>query len=436
MNHTIIRVLPGSIAEEVGLERGDALVSINGQPIVDRIDYEYFIAEDALVLQILTKDGQQVEVEIEKDPEEHMGLVFENELMDHMHKCANHCLFCFVDQLPEAARDSLHFKDDDWRLSFLMGNYITLTNVTEREFERILARRPSPMFISVHATDPAVRCHMLGHRQGGKLMDRLHRMAQAGIYFHTQVVFCPGINDAAVLDRTIDELSALYPHCASLAVVPVGLTGHREGLTPLQPVGAMEAEALILQVAAWQEKLLSKLGTRFVFAADEFYTKADHPLPPGEAYEGYPQIENGVGLVRQFQVEFREALAAYPEGIRQICACSVVTGCSAAPYIAELCDIINSKAAAVRVFPVVNRFFGPSVTVAGLVTGQDILHTLKGAQLGEKVLLPRCMLRSGESVFLDDTPLADLQAALQVPVEVVDVDGAAFFSALQRKTVL
>jgi putative radical SAM enzyme (TIGR03279 family) len=315
MRHTITSV--GGIAQELGIEAGDTLLSINDHPIKDAIDYEYFCAQTHFTMLFETKDGSLLEAEIEKAPDEHMGLAFANSLMSKQRSCINHCIFCFIDQLPDDARDTMRFKDDDWRLSFIMGNYVTLTNVNEQELTRIIERRVSPLYISVHTTNPSLRAFMLG-REDAPIMPQLQKLALGGITFHTQAVLCPGINDGQELKKTFDDLFALFPNTLSLAVVPVGLTGHRQGLHPLNAYSTQEAGQVIDFVEHKQKLCLAEKGTRFIYASDEFYLLARRTIPPYETYESFCQIENGVGLLAKFERELDEALPELSPCKRQI----------------------------------------------------------------------------------------------------------------------
>ena len=428
MAHTIAAVEPDGIAEQCGLRPGDTLLSINGEPVLDQVDYQYLTAGERLVLEV--RRGAEIEeIHLEKDADEPLGLTFASSLMARPRMCANRCVFCFVDQMPEGMRASLYVKDDDWRLSLMMGNYITLTNLSDREFARIIARRASPLYISVHAMEPGLRARMMGNPRAARLQEQLRRLARHGISFHCPVVLCPGINDGAALDATLEALAALHPAARSVALVPVGLTGHREGLCPLTPYDAASAAALLAQAHAWQEAFWARLGTRFVFAADEFYALSGQPLPPEEAYEDYPQLENGVGLLRSFREAFygARALAAQETAVpRRVL---VATGVSAAPYLRALVSHAAPAGVQARVLAVENRFFGGHVTVAGLLTGSDLLHALAGEEADE-ILISQAMLRREDALFLDDMPLDALRARLGVAVHAVPCDGADFFYAL------
>ncbi len=427
----IKKIEEGSIAQELGLVPGDRLLAINGQQIRDIFDYQYEIQEGYVELLIEKTDGEQWLYEVEKDCEEELGAVFESGLMDEYHSCSNRCCFCFIDQMPPGMRETLYFKDDDSRLSFLQGNYITLTNMDRQELERVARYHFSPINVSVHTIDPELRCRMLHNRFAGDIMDKLHFLAQAGIEMNGQVVLCRGINDGAVLEQTVDGLAGLWPHMRSLSVVPVGLTRYRDGLEPLEPFGKKEAEVLLDAVGVWQERLRKETGVGFVYASDEWYLLAGRPLPSQEMYDGYPQLENGVGMLRLLEEELAEALWEMGGDEREICG-AVATGLLAAPFLEKYMERIQERfpRVRIRVYPIENRFFGESITVSGLLTGQDIWEQLKERDLGEKLLLPCNMLRSGEEVFLDDWTVSELERRLKIPVSVVDPSGEDLIQAV------
>lgn len=426
MNPLVSAVIKGSIADQLGIVKGDTILSINGEPICDLIDLQFLEAAETLTIQAIC-GGEEVEFQFEKDLYEPLGLEFSSSLIDEQRTCKNKCVFCFVDQLPKRVRPSLIVKDDDWRLSFIMGNYVTLTNVSDAELERIIKRRVSPLYISVHAWDGAVRAGMLKNPAAAKLREQLKKLADAGIAFHCQIVLCPGINDGAVLEQTVNALSELYPAALSLAVVPVGLTAHREGLPRLEGVTKPIAETLIESIHAWQAKFKAKLGDPFIYAADELYLKAEHDLPPYEAYGDFPQIENGVGLLRMFEQELDYALSGAEKiSPRRL---ALATGKSAETFMCRMCEKLRPFGADITVYGIDNAFFGSSITVAGLVTGGDIALQLDGRPLYDALLLPRCMLRETEDVFLDDMTPDELSQRLGVPIITVEVDGADFVRA-------
>ncbi len=433
MPHRIIEVESGSIADQCGIVPGETLVSINGETVRDQIDYQFLTAQEEMTLAIEDARGMR-EIVLSKDSEEPLGLIFADTLQARPRTCANHCVFCFIDQMPGGMRQSLYVKDDDWRLSLMMGNYITLTNVSEKEFGRILARRASPLYLSIHATDGDVRAQMMGNPDAADVMGRLHRLKDAGISFHCQIVLCPGYNDGAVLDGTLSALSALYPHARSAALVPVGLTRCREGLTALTPYDMTSALSLLEQAHAWQKRLLEKLDTRFVFPADEFYCMAGADLPPDDAYEGYPQIENGVGLLRTFLVEFEAAYRFHDEDPVRPRRVLIATGTSAAPFFRSLLKSHPLPGVTADVLAVENRFFGKSVTVAGLISGEDLRDAVTAAiskMPYDEILFSSTLLRREGDLFLDGLSLKALKASLPVPALAVDCDGGAFYDALR-----
>ena len=403
------------------VQPGDELLSINGHPIHDVLDYKFYAYDEFLTLTF--RDAG--EIEVEKDEGEDLGLNFEDYLMDNATACANKCVFCFIDQLPKGLRDTLYFKDDDARLSFLTGNYITCTNLSERELQRICDLRVSPLNISVHTTDGELRARMLHNRRGAEIMDILHRFADAGIEMECQVVVCPGWNDGPQLQKTMEDLSALYPAVNSVSIVPVGLTCHRQGLTALTPFDRDCAAATVKQVEAYAKACLEKYNTLLFYCSDELYLKAGLPIPEEEDYEGYPQLENGVGLLRLLEEEFRYALENEDERPQK--PFSVATGVSAAPFMEKLCGLCGADA---HVYAVENDFFGHTIDVAGLLTGGDLIKQLRGRDLGEFLLIPLVMLRHGEGVFLDDVTVDQLSESLGVPVYPVDNDGDALLSAM------
>lgn len=432
MAFTIETVYENSIAEEIGLKPGDMITKINGEPFIDQIDYVYFMSETELALEILREDGTELIAEIEKTPEEELGVDFKENLMGKKQRCHNKCVFCFVDQLPKGMRDTLYFKDDDWRLSFMMGNYITLSNVPEAEFERILKRKTSPMYISVHATDETVRACMLRNKRGGNILNRLTRLKEAGIHFNTQIVLVPEMNDGAVLKKTVFDLAGFYPYTSSVAVVPVGLTKHRDGLAPIRGFFKEEAATTIETIHRWQAHFLETLGTRFVFAADELYIKAGLPLPEYREYEDFAQIENGVGLVAEFLDDAAYAMEtlAGSSPYREV---SAVTGVDFAPFLKEVAKKAETKYhVKINVYPIINRFFGESITVAGLLTGRDILAQIHGKPLGEALLIPGNALKEFDDVFLDDITLEQFEAEAGVPCVKV-CGGYDFIRAIKEK---
>ena len=427
----IERVEPGSIAQEAGIAPGDCLLKINGEEIYDILEYKFYSAATELELEIERPHGELLQVKVEKDEYEDLGIDFRYPLLSKPRGCANNCIFCFIDQLPKGLRKTLYFKDDDSRLSFLQGNYVTLTNLSEREIKSIGKMRVSPINVSVHTTDEKLRRMMMGNKNAGKVNEIMRYWADCGISMNCQIVLCKGINDGPQLDKTITDLCALWPHVSSLAVVPAGLSCHRQGLFELQTYEKREAAAVIRQIEKWQERLLKQLGSRFVFASDEFYLQAETPLPDYEAYEDFPQLENGVGLLACMQDEFDYCLEDME---RTSCrrTVSIATGTAAYPFIKALAQRLMEKAEGlcVHVYQVENRLFGKTVTVAGLLCGRDILHALRGKPLGDMLYITASMLRDGENVLLDDMTVQELGEALSVRVQAVENDGQDFIYKL------
>ncbi len=423
MSTKIASVDAGSPAERAGVRPGETLLEISGHRVVDVLDYKFYGYDARLTLTLLEGDGQQRTVKVRKEEGEDLGLNFETYLMDRARSCANQCIFCFVDQMPPGMRKTLYFKDDDARLSFLMGNYITLTNLSRRELQRIMDLRVSPINISVHATDPELRTRMLKNPRAGECLEVMTRLAQAGIRMNCQVVACPGINDGPALDRTLRELGELHPAVESVAVVPVGVTRFREGLCPIAPYTRDQAAALLDQVEAFAAASLAERGTRLAWCSDEFYLLAGRALPERAYYEELAQLENGVGMLRLLTSQAGLALEDLEPGAAPA-PFSIATGVSAAPFLQEIVDKARKKCSNIRgtVYPIRNRFFGETITVSGLVTGGDLLEQLRGRDLGERLLLPSSMLRAGEDVFLDDVTVEQVEAALGVPVVPVEAD--------------
>ncbi len=437
----IDKVIPNSAAMDAGIEPGDLLLTVNEQQITDIFDYRFLTAESDLVVEVKKKNGDIWEIEIEKDQYEDLGLEFIDPLICEAKHCTNKCLFCFIDQLPKGMRDTVYFKDDDSRLSFLTGNYVTLTNMKRNELDRIVRYRMTPVNVSVHTTDPELRIKMLGNRFAGDIIQKIKILTDGGIKINTQIVLCKGINDAAELDRTISDLYSLYPGVTSISVVPVGLTKWREGLYPLEPFTSYDAGNVLEQVGQWQKRLLEKHDTRLVYLADEFYIKAGANLPSYEEYEDFPQIENGVGLMALFTYEFHEFLREQGKKLdRQFegqpsRTISIATGRCAADHINEMTRILEKRYnnLKINVYAIENEFFGENVTVTGLLTGTDISRQLKGRELGSELLISRSMLKSGEELFLDDFTVAELSRSLGVQVTVVENDGADFIKTITRQ---
>ncbi len=429
----------GSPAARAKLCVGDEILSIDGHEIHDVIDLKYYTYDARLRVRVLRPDGRERTVRVRKEEGEELGVAFDDYLMDKARHCANRCVFCFIDQLPRGMRETLYFKDDDVRMSFLMGNYISLTNLTAHDLDRICEMRISPVNVSVHVTDPEARRRMLRNPRAGECLAIMRRLAEHRILMNCQIVLCPGYNDGALLEQSLSDLISLFPAVPSVSVVPVGLSDHREGLCPLRPVDAAKAREVIETADRYGELCLKRYGTRVIYCADEFYLKAGIPIPESGYYEDFPQIENGVGLMASFEDEVREAAAAFPRG-EAIAPFSVATGVAAESFmrgmvalLLESCDNINKCEH--TVYAVENRFFGSQITVAGLVTGQDLLETLRGKPLGERVLIPEVMLKYGERVFLDDMTVDELSSELGVPVIPVRVDGRSFAGAILGKPV-
>lgn len=435
--HIIDDIEPGSIAEELELEAGDVLLSVNGQKIEDVFDYHYLINDDALTVLVRKKNGEEWELDIEKDYAEDLGIVFENGLMDDYRSCQNKCMFCFIDQMPEGMRETLYFKDDDSRLSFLQGNYVTLTNMKEKDIERIIRYRLEPINISVQTMDPKLRCRMLHNRFAGEALKKMERLREAGIEMNGQIVLCKGINDGAQLDESIRGLTEYIPYMQSLSVVPVGLTKYREGLYPLEPFEKEDAREVLALIHKWQQYCMDHYGTHFVHAGDEWYLLADMEIPPEDNYDGYLQLENGVGMMRLLEDEFTEALreAGTGSGKAESRNITVATGMLAAKLLKKLSNAFMEKfpQIQVEVVPVRNDFFGERITVSGLLTGRDIIAQLKGKCLGDKLLLPCNLLRSGEETFLDDVTLDEVKKALQVKIDIVKSSGQDLLDALLQE---
>ena len=425
----ITGIVPGSAAARKRIRPGDRLLRVNGHEIADVLDYRYYILSPRLRL-LIERDGKKCLLTLHKPEEEDPGLEFATYLMDRQHSCRNRCIFCFVDQMPAGMRQSLYFKDDDSRLSFLLGNYITLTNLSEREAERIVRLHISPLHVSVHTTDPELRCRMMGNRLAGEKLALLRRFAEAGIRLECQLVLCPGWNDGAQLARSMADLAALGEAVESVAVVPVGLTRYRDGLPALRPFTAQEAGAVLDMVEAFGEAQLMQRGSRVVYPSDEWYLLAGRPLPPAEFYEDMAQLDNGVGLIALLRQQFADALAerrTAPAGTPMTFA----TGEAAAPFLRELIGQAQQHFPQIdaQVIAVRNDFFGPSITVAGLVTGQDLIRQLQG-RCRARLVIPDVMLRHEQDKFLDDVTPAQVQQALHTALQVVPVGGQALVAAL------
>ena len=414
----------GSLGAKMGIKPGDVLVSINGEPIVDILDYRFLECEQKLCVVVKTPDGKQKQLRADNPEFLNLGLSFENELIQPERSCLNKCVFCFIDQLPKGMRESVYFKDDDMRLSFMLGNYVTLTNLSESDIDRMIRRKISPINISVHTTNPELRVKMLSNKNAGKVLSVMQRFAKGGMTMNAQIVLVPGFNDGAELDKTIGDLFKLHPYVHSVCVVPVGLTRHREGLCQLTPFTPETAGQAIIQIEGWQQKALKKFGTRLVYAADEFYVKSEIPVPGEEAYEDFPQIENGVGMIASLLGEFYDALEGLPKTVKSR-RVSIITGSAAKGVMEEVAGALMERYENLTVIvrPVVNNFFGPEVTVAGLLCGCDIVEQLQGSELGDEAFIPDSMLKHGTDLLLDDYTVGRLEAELGVPVRPTLCDG-------------
>ena len=450
--HIISGIIPGSIAEELELQPGDTVISINGKEIEDIFDYRYLMNDEYLILGVNSKDtGEFWEFEIEKDADEDLGLEFESGMMDSYRSCRNKCIFCFIDQLPKGMRDTLYFKDDDARLSFLQGNYVTLTNMSDKDVERICYYKLSPINVSIHTTNPELRCRMLNNRFAGDALRHIKTFCDAGLEINGQVVLCKGFNDQAELDRTLSDVEQYLPHFKSMSIVPVGLTKFRNGLQKLEPFTKEDAGKVLDQIEAKQKYYLEKYGTRLIYASDEWYIRAERPIPPVEEYEGFPQIENGVGMLRSMIDEVEDEILAIKSGdvadygrdFLKDAVFHVVTGYAAYGTIKMLADRLSEEFGMkyIHVHRIINDFFGHDIDVTGLLTGQDIVAALtkvfeeepeeeKG--LMSYILLPGSTLKSGEDIFLDDMPVEYLEKTLQKKVRIVKSSGSAFVGSFMR----
>ncbi len=429
--HVIRAVNPGSIAQEMGIEQGDRLLAIDGQEIRDIFDYQYYIQDEYIEVLVEKHSGEEWLLEIDKEYEEDLGVEFENGLMDDYRSCHNRCIFCFIDQMPKGMRDTLYFKDDDSRLSFLQGNYVTLTNTSEEDIDRIIRYHLSPINISFQTTDPELRCKMLHNRFAGEALKKVDRLYAGGIRMNGQIVLCKGVNDKGELNRSIRDLTKYIPQLESVSVVPVGLSKYREGLYPLEPFTKEDAREVIAMIHGWQEEIYALHGIHFIHASDEWYILAELPLPEASRYDGYLQLENGVGMVRLLKEEVKEMLTELQRSgfrLQKKREVSLATGLLAFRYIQEMAEELMRMQShlTVRVYPIRNDFFGELITVSGLLTGGDIQAQLMGKELGEELLLPQNVLRSGEDVFLDDMTVSELGNTLQVNINIVKSSGRDF----------
>lgn len=429
--HLIKSVTPGSIAEEMEIEAGDYLLEVNGTTIVDIFDYQLLCMDEFIDVVIEKSNGEQWELEIEKDENEELGLEFENGLMDEYRSCCNKCMFCFIDQMPPGMRETLYFKDDDSRLSFLQGNYITLTNMNENDVDRIIRYNLSPINISVHTTNPKLRCKMLNNRFAGDKLKYIDRLNAADVEMNGQVVLCKNVNDKEELERTISDLEKYIPNMRSVSIVPSGLTKFRDDLYPLELFEKEDACAVIDTIEKWQKHFYEKYGIHFIHASDEWYILAEREMPEEERYDGYLQLENGVGMIRSFIEEVKDYLDSI-EGDDRVINVSTISGVLAYDTIKSSCDKINKKFpnVNVHVYKIINDYFGHSITVTGLLTGQDICAQLSGKELGDNLLLPTNTLKADENIFLDDMTLEELEKNLQINTIIVKSSGIDFVKTI------
>jgi len=428
----IIKVEKNSIAEELGIEPGDILVSINDQEVKDVFDYRYLINDEYIEIVIKTVQGEECRAEIEKDFDEDLGIVFEVGLMDSAKSCTNKCIFCFIDQLPKGMRETLYFKDDDGRLSFLQGNYITFTNMKKADIDRMVFYHLSPINISVQTTDLELRKKMLNNKNADKVLEHIKTLAEAGIEMNFQIVLCKGVNDRDILEKSIADLSVFMPKARSLSIVPVGITRYREGLYPMEPFEKEDCINVIEIVEKWQKKLKKEYDSSFVFVSDEFYLTAERALPSYESYEDFPQIENGVGMITLMEEEFSGYYKELKENKELKKQVSVGTGIAAFKFIDSLCKKIMIKypRVEIKVVPIKNNFFGGKISVSGLICGCDIIEQLKNEHLGDYLCLPKNLLRSGEDTLLDDITIDDIEKALNVKVRITGDTGESFIRAI------
>ena len=434
-NNVISKVYKDSIADELGIEVGDLLISINGEPIHDIIEYRFLLSDEYLEVEIQKQNREVYIYEIEKDYDDDLGIEFTNPIIDKAKSCRNKCVFCFIDQLPKGMRETLYFKDDDSRLSFLQGNFVTLTNMSEEDINNIIKYRISPINISVHTTNPELRKTMIKNKFAGNLYSIMERLAEAQIQMNCQIVLCPGYNDKEELERTVSDLTKLYPYVNSAAAVPVGITKHREHLPNLEIFNEKTAGETIDQVDKLQKKYLKELGTRFIFLSDEFYIMANRKLLYYDEYEGFIQFENGVGMISKFEREIKDYLENLSEDHKsKIKKVSIATGHSAYEFMCEMAKCIMEKCPNVQidVYKIINNFFGDTITVSGLVTATDIIDQLKDKNLGETLYIPRSMLKADEEIFLDNITLENLSDIMGLEVVPCLNEGKDFIDKILK----
>lgn len=438
--HIVHQIEVGSIAEEMGIEKGDILLQINGEDMIDIFDYQYLIQDDYIEVLIQKPTKEEWLLEIDKEFQEDLGIVFENGLMDDYRSCHNKCIFCFIDQMPKGMRETLYFKDDDSRLSFLQGNYVTLTNMSDQDINRIIKYHLSPINISFQTTNPELRCMMLHNKSAGEALQKVDLLYEGKIQMNGQIVLCKGVNDKEELERSIGDLTKYLPYLESVSVVPVGVSKYREGLYPLKPFVKEDAIEVLETIKKWQNKVYKEHGTHFIHASDEWYVIADMKIPKEDSYDGYKQLENGVGMLRLFMDEFQESLEALqkmkPSTVaNEKVVLSLATGLLPYQFIQDAVNqlIVVNPNYEINVFPIKNDFFGEHITVSGLLTGQDIIKQLSGMDLGRKLLLPENVLRSGEQVFLDDVTVEEVEKALQVPIDIVKSSGQGLIESIMKE---
>ena len=443
-NHVIKEIIKNSIAEEIGLKPGDAILNINGNQLEDIFDYQYQVEEEHLDILVQKADGSEQIYQVEKQEDEDLGIIFENGLMDEYRSCHNKCIFCFIDQMPKGMRKTLYFKDDDSRLSFLQGNYVTLTNMSDHDLDRIIQYHLSPINISFQTMNPELRCMMLHNRFAGDALKKVDRLYEAGIGMNGQIVLCKGVNDGQELAYSIQKLMEYIPALESVSVVPVGLSKYREGLYHLEPFEKEDALDVIHMIHGFQEKCMEQYGFHFVHASDEWYLLAEEPIPQEEAYDGYLQLENGVGMIRLLLNEFQQETQRIKRHLllerlkcrwnwkgkkREI---SLATGKSAYPYILSMAEQLEELFPGLRVhvYEIINDFFGEHITVSGLIVGKDLIEQLQEKELGNRLLIPQSMVRVEENVFLDDVTVGEVEKTLQVPVDIVKSSGCDFVNSI------
>ena len=436
--HIVAKVLPDSIAEELGLEPGDEILKINNEEIKDILDYMFLVQDEEIVLTVRTRQGEEVDVEIEKDADEDLGIEFENDFMDNYRSCKNKCIFCFIDQMPPGMRETLYFKDDDDRLSFLQGNYVTLTNMDDDEVDRIIRYRLEPINISFQTMNPELRCKMLNNRFAGEALKKADKLYEAGIIMNGQIVLCKGWNDKEELEYSLSQMYKYVPVLESVSIVPVGLSKYREGLAKLEPFNKEDAKEVIKTVKKWQDIAYKEHGIHFVHASDEWYLLAEEELPDPETYDGYLQLANGVGMItserEDFYFEYNDLIEDYKkDNDHKAVKITCVTGKLAFSLIKEMAVRMEEALPnlTIEVIAIRNDFFGELITVTGLITATDLMNQLKDRELGDSLCIHECMLRSGEEVFLDDYSVSDVMSTLQVKVDIVKSNGGFLSKILE-----